>query len=444
MGAEQQTTSAPEGAAPGDSPEAALIEAERKGFRLAVIGRACALAPIALFYLVALTFPNDLYIAGLVLFAAAVGLVQLWLAGGRFERAGRYVFFAFDAAAISAMLVFSPLTSGGDVPQNFVFLGTRNEFYYIVVAISLLTLSPALVLWTGLCSVVGLAAATVWIASGMERVVGHHTLPPMPSREVYLDTLLSLDFLSYPARVMEAVAILVITGLAALVVHRARNMVRAHAAEEAKRARVQRAFGRYVPSQVAEQLAQEGHLAPQQRQASIIFADIEGFTTLSEKLPPAEVIGVLNSFFSAASAIIEKRGGIIVNHIGDALMASFNAPLPVEGYAQRAVDAARALLTLVEERRFEGHRLRLRIGVTTGTVAAGTVGGDQRQTYTLYGDTVNLAQRLEQLNKELGSSCLICGTTFKAAKVSSPDAAPARTIQVRGREASVEVFTLGR
>ena len=78
--------------------------------------------------------------------------------------------------------------------------------------------------------------------------------------------------------------------------------------------------------------------------------------------------------------------------------------LPVDGHPARAVSAARALLSLVSERAFEGHRLRLRIGVATGPVAAGTVGGAERQTYTLYGDTVNLAQRLERLNKEFGTS----------------------------------------
>ena len=128
---------------------------------------------------------------------------------------------------------------------------------------------------------------------------------------------------------------------------------------------------------------------------SIIFADIEGFTRLSESLPPAQVIGLLNSFFSVATAIIDERGGVVVNYVGDALIAAFNAPFRSRGYPARAVGAARALLSLVSTREFEGHRLRLRIGIATGPVAAGTVGGAERQTYTLYGDTVNLAQRLE-------------------------------------------------
>jgi class 3 adenylate cyclase len=220
-------------------------------------------------------------------------------------------------------------------------------------------------------------------------------------------------------------------------------MVRAHAAAEAKRTRIQRIFGRYVPAQVAEQLINGGQLAPQQREASILFADIEGFTRLSESLPPDRVIGLLNGFFSAATAVIDQRGGVVVNHVGDALIAAFNAPLPIEAHAARAVDAARTLLSLVSGRDFEGHRLPLRIGVATGPVAAGTVGGAERQTYTLYGDTVNLAQRLEELNKELKTHCLISGATFDAARSSCADAMPLGRVQVRGRRCAVEVYALG-
>jgi adenylate cyclase len=152
------------------------------------------------------------------------------------------------------------------------------------------------------------------------------------------------------------------------------------------------------------------------------------------------VIGLLNSFFSAVTAIVDERGGIVVNHVGDALIAAFNAPLPIDSHSARAVDTVRAVRSLVSEREFEGRRLRLRIGVATGPVAAGTVGSAERQTYTLYGDTVNLAQRLEELNKELDTDCLICGTTFKAA--GCVDAVAKGSVQVRGRESAVEVFAL--
>jgi adenylate cyclase len=374
---------------------------------------------------------------------AAIGLIPVQLVHRRHERLARFALFTFDAAAASAILAFAPLSSGGDIPQNLVFLSSRTEYYYVIVAASILALSPALVIWTGLCAVIGLAGATAWIMAGMERVVSLGNLPSSPSREDVLAVVLSPDFLGIPVRVIEGVVIGLVTGIAALAVHRARNVVRANAAAEAERTRIQRIFGRYVPPQVAEQLIQAGQLTPQQRTASILFADIEGFTRLSESLPPPRVIGMLNSFFTAATSVVDERGGVVVNYIGDALIAAFNAPLPAEDHPARAVDAARDLLALVSGREFEGHQLRLRIGVATGPVAAGTVGGQERHTYTLYGDTVNLAQRLEELNKDFETDCLISAATFKAAPSNCLDAVAMGSVQVRGRKSTIEVFALG-
>jgi hypothetical protein len=275
--------------------DAALAEAERRGFRLAVLGWAGAMTAIAVFYFVTISGPNSIKVPAVAIALACIGLAPLVLVGRRGERAGRFAFFAFNVLVVSGLLAVVPISSSGDVPQNFVFFSSRQHYYYVVVAVSVLTLSPALVLWTGLCAVAGLAGATAWM-----------------------------------------------------------------------------------------------------RDATILFADIEGFTRLSERLSAPQVIGLLNGFFDAAATVIEQHGGIVVNHVGDALIAAFNAPLPVEDHAVRAVDAARALQSLVAGRDFDGHRLRLRVGIATGPVAAGTVGGETRQTYTVYGDTVNVAQRLER------------------------------------------------
>jgi class 3 adenylate cyclase len=423
------------------SAETALASAERKGFRLAVIGRTGALVLIAVFYLAFYSYPNNVYVGAAVLATAAIGLIPLLLVDSQYERPARFALFTFDAAAASAILAFAPLSSGGDIPQNLVFLSSRTEYFYVIVATSILTLSPGLVSWTGLCAIAGLAGATAWIVSGMDRVVSLGNLPPSPSREEVFAVILNPDYLGIPVRVIEGCVIGVVTCIAALAVHRARNVVRAHVAAERERFRVEKIFGRYVPQQVVDQLIETGQLAPQQREATVLFADIEGFTTLSETLSPAEVVSMLNSLFKAATALVDQHGGVVINYIGDALIAAFNAPLPAKDHAARAIETAKSLLALVDTSTFEGHRLRLRIGVATGPVAAGTVGGDERLTYTLYGDTVNLAQRLEGLNKELGTDCLICGATYAAAPASCA-ATAIGAVQVRGREHAVDVYAM--
>lgn len=423
--------------------DAALAEAARRGFRLAMIGRACALVPIAAFYVFAYSFPNNIVVPALVIASAGIGLAPLLLARTRFEQVGRYALFTFDAAALTVLVAVVPISSGGDIPQNMVFLISRAEYFVLLVGVSALTLSPALVLSTGACAAAGLLGATVWIAAGMERVVSFNALPPKPTRDDFLKVALDPDFIDFSVHAAEAGIILVVTGLVALAVARARRVVRAHAASEEGRARIRQLFGRYVPVQVAEELIDEGQLAPQQRTASILFADIEGFTHLSESLSPPEVIAVMDSFFGAATGVVDEKGGVVVNYVGDALIAAFNAPLPVEAPSARAVEAAQALLALVASRQFEGHRLQLRVGVATGPVAGGTVGGSERRTYTLYGDTVNLAQRLEELNKTFGTRCLVCGVTFQAAAGVIAASSAMGEIDVRGRDHPVDVYALG-
>lgn len=422
-----------------EAVERALANASRAGFRLAVFGRNGALLLIAIFYLTGVSYPNNMPVAGLIMASCVVGFVALARRGRRGEHVARYALFGFDMMAIGALVAFVPISAGADIPQNFVFLSSRETYVYIVAALSVLTLSPGLVLWTGLCGVVGLAGAVAWIIAGMERVASYSDLPPSFSSADFLAIAHDPNFLNVPVRIGEGLVTVLVTAITALAVQRARHMVRAHAAAESKRRRAHLMFGRYVPAQVADQLLDTGQLAPQMREATVLFADIEGFTGLSESLSPAAVIALLDSFFGAATMLIDKRGGVVINHIGDAFIAAFNAPLPATDHAVRAVDAAIALQALVSARSFEGHRLRLRIGIATGQVAAGIVGGSTRQTYTLYGDTVNVAQRLERLNKELGSESLICGATFDAAR---PDARAVGSVLVPGRRRAVDVFAL--
>ena len=239
----------------------------------------------------------------------------------------------------------------------------------------------------------------------------------------------------------EGFFILACTGVLALVVHRARQVVRARATADRQRARAQEIFGQYVPPQIAQRLLEtETSLLPESRTASVLFADIEGFTRLSEKKSPEEVIALLNTFFDTATDIVSDNGGVVISFVGDAVVAAFNAPLPIEEHARQAVRTARALLDACATQDFEGETIRLRVGVATGPVAAGCVGGGQRQAYTVYGDTVNLARRLEELNKAHGTYALFLEATAEAAG-SEADFRKVATTPVRGRDAPVNVFT---
>ncbi len=425
-----------------DTIKTALDDAERKGFRLAVIGRTVAILTIALTSLWGYYFPVNIAVSALTATIACIGLMSLMAVGTRYERQARFALFAFDATIISALIAFAPLSSGDAIPQNLVFMTSRVQNYYIVVASAILTLSPIVVIWTGAWSVGGLIWATLWIMSGMDNYLTFGDLPPGPSRDDYFNTVLNPDFLGTASRGMEALILSAVTAIAALAVRRARTVVQDHAHAEAGRVRVQNLFGRYVPAPVVRELIYQGHLTPQMRQATLLFADIEGFTRLAENTPPEKLVNLLNELFSQVSAIIDRNGGVVINYIGDAIIASFNAPLPAEDHAARAIEASRAILAMVAAQQFEGFTISLRIGIATGAVAAGTVGGGERQTYTLYGDAVNLAQRLEALNKELSTKCLICETTARQANGARDRLTSLGVVSIRNRELPTEVFTL--
>ena len=171
----------------------------------------------------------------------------------------------------------------------------------------------------------------------------------------------------------------------------------------AERERLRRTFGRFVPEEVAAALlAQQGAIAPQEREASVLFTDIEGFTQLASRLEPREVLDMLNDYFGELATIIHSHGGVITQFQGDAVLAVFNLPAPAADYARRAVEAGLRILDVVP---------RTRVGISTGRVVGGTVGGGERLGYTVHGDTVNLAARLEAMNKDLGSRILIDGYT---------------------------------
>jgi adenylate cyclase len=200
-------------------------------------------------------------------------------------------------------------------------------------------------------------------------------------------------------------------------------------------------FGRFVPESVAAALLNDqGALSPQTCEATILFADLAGFTALSERLRPEDIVSLLNAYFTVLVEIVERHGGVVTQFQGDAILATFNVPLADPDHARRALDAASEICDAVAKREFAGHRLACRIGVNTGEVVAGNVGAKGRMNYTVHGDAVNLAARLEQLNKEHGTAVLVAASTAALA----PDV-PLRAIgsvAVRGKSESVAVYTL--
>lgn len=211
------------------------------------------------------------------------------------------------------------------------------------------------------------------------------------------------------------------------------------------RERIGRLFGKFLPTAIAQQLLASdddtGNIQSRQCEASILFVDLVGFTTLSEKIAPQRIVTILNAYFAKATAIIEQNGGIITQFQGDAILAVFNAFDEVPDHADAAVRTAVALQKLVHNELFDGEELRCRCGINTGLLVAGNVGAPDRLTFTVHGDAVNSAARLETKNKELGTRILIASTTFD--QLSDPSQARlADEILLRGRSETTAVYTI--
>jgi adenylate cyclase len=177
---------------------------------------------------------------------------------------------------------------------------------------------------------------------------------------------------------------------------------------------------------------------------TILFADIRSFTSISERMDAQALVGLLNEYFTEMVGIVMGEDGVVDKYIGDAIMAVFGAPVPKADDPVRAVCAAvrmrTALVHLNERLAKRGlGPLRTGIGVHTGEVVAGNIGSEKRMEYTVIGDAVNLASRLETSTKDLGVGILISEDTWALVK-GHITARPMREITVKGRAQPVMTY----
>jgi class 3 adenylate cyclase len=227
------------------------------------------------------------------------------------------------------------------------------------------------------------------------------------------------------------------------------EMARSLAASEkelVEQTRVRTVLSRYLSADVVELIAREPdrlRLGGERREVTVLFSDVCGFTRLSESLPPETVVALLNELFTFATEIIHRRGGIIDKFIGDSVMAVWGTPESHPDDARQAVEAAMELRRWVEtgNRRWRqkwGVEIQLAMGLHTGTVVAGNLGSEKRMEYTVIGDTVNVAARLESLAQP--GQILVSSATRERL---GPDAEVLRHLGERalhGRNATTSVF----
>ncbi len=181
-------------------------------------------------------------------------------------------------------------------------------------------------------------------------------------------------------------------------------------------------FGQYVPPELVDEMARAPtaySLEAENRELTVLFSDVRGFTTISEGLPPKDLAELMNQFLTPMTEIIHTRRGTIDKYMGDAIMAFWGAPLPDPDHARHALEAGMQMIERLEQVNVEFARrgwpeVRIGVGINTGTMSVGNMGSEFRMAYTVMGDSVNLGSRLEGLTKNYGVG-IICSETTTAA-----------------------------
>jgi adenylate cyclase len=217
--------------------------------------------------------------------------------------------------------------------------------------------------------------------------------------------------------------------------------------EERERKQTKEAFKYYLDPVVVEQVMDQPELlrlGGDKREMSVLFSDVRGFTSFSEKMAPTEVVYFLNQYFEKMQGLIFKNKGTLDKLIGDAVMCFWGAPLPAQDHALRAVVTALEMSYAVDDLRSVlilpgGGRFEIGIGVNTGPMVVGNMGSQLRMSYTVMGDNVNLGARLEALNKFYGTRILISDATYEACR-HMVVCRELDTIQVKGKARSVTIY----
>jgi class 3 adenylate cyclase len=207
-----------------------------------------------------------------------------------------------------------------------------------------------------------------------------------------------------------------------------------------ERERLRTAFGSYVSPDVAERVMAEGELLEgEDVEVTVVFVDIRDFTPFAERSSARETVTYLNHFFGLVVPIVERHHGHANKFIGDGVMAVFGSPERLPDHASRALAAAKEIAAAVEER--YGGSLRVGIGLNSGPVSVGSVGGGGRLEFTVIGDTVNVAARVEQLTRETGDTILLTEAT-RCLLDGSVELEPRGEVPLKGKSELVPVYAI--
>lgn len=404
--------------------EAALAErmlssfhdTERTGLMLACAVRAVIVAALVVVFAATSSLVGDgsLFLLLMPLGIAAIGVAQ-FEQERRWPQAhwAKYVFMAVDCAYLAFILIARNWFASDLPPVTLAVKEGALLFFVAYLVHGAFSYSPRFILWTGLCITVawGAVVATAAAQPGTFFSIA-------PGADVWV-AYGDPNYLPVIKVVYDYVVLAFLTGGLAVAVWRSRQLVLAAVTSERARANLARYFSPRVVDELSEREQPFGEVRRQP--AAVLFADIRGFTTRCETMQPEEAISFLREFHGRMEDVIFKHGGTLDKILGDGLLAVFGVPDRGNGDAGDALACGFAMLEAVKrwnvERAAHGaFEVQIGVGLHYGHVMLGDLGSERSMTFTVVGDTVNVASRLQALSKEIGSVLVASETLVKTVR----------------------------
>jgi adenylate cyclase len=395
-----------------------IAKEELAGLSYMFWGRLLVLSVLAVWVAAAVPFERSAaYLAAISAFAL-LGAPPLLLArrgvGGMKVTAA---FLLLDIAILTYILVVPPpFFADGWTPQlnlrlpNFLYLG----IFLVGMALSY---SPGLVVWTGIASIVAWSAGFLWVATlpGSALSSASDVLDGELSADAVINSYLEPSKVSLTTLYNQIVFLVLVTMILALTVWRSRQLVRRHADAEAERA----ALSRYFSPNIVRELSAGALDRPAVQPAAVLFADMVGFTAISERLAPDALMDLLRQFHGRLARVAFAHDGTVDKYIGDAIMVHFGTPRPQADDPARALACAAGMIAEMQSWNAERTRIgeapiSIGIGLHYGDVLVGNIGDARRLEYTILGNTVNVASRLERLTRQTGTVLMISDELVRA------------------------------
>ena len=302
--------------------------------------------------------------------------------------------------------------------------------YFIIIALSALSLNFAVCIFTGVIAALEYILLAWYLINFTET---HENFYNLPSISIFI------------VHIVKSSMILTTGIITGIVTNKLKKVFLKSFQSISEKNHIMSMFGQHVSPAVMEKLLhQKNSTEGEVQNVCVMFLDIRNFTTFSESRTPQEVVAYLNSLFDFMIEIVNRNHGIINKFLGDGFMAVFGAPFSNGFDARNAVNASKEILQKLKEEIEAGNILptRVGIGLHTGKAVTGNIGSSQRKEYTIIGDVVNLASRIESLNKQFNSQFLISDTVKEALGDIGIETVSLGKVAVKGRAEPVEIFKL--